>query len=149
MSYFPVYLSSADENAEFRHNGISNEIRKFSWEMARERRPTRRVILIYDLIVSRNIAHLPFLIMIFFLFHWPMFFAAHTHLITRDMLPLPYATKENYKVILYRLADCDPEKVSVSDPLSTIILLYRPVDSLFIVLCSVCEFLLFRFLQFS
>lgn len=32
----------------------------------------------------------------------------------RDMLPLPYATKENYKVILYRLADCDPEKVSVS-----------------------------------
>lgn len=30
------------------------------------------------------------------------------------MLPLPYATKENYKVILYRLADCDPEKVSVS-----------------------------------
>lgn len=39
------------------------------------------------------------------------FFRAHTH---RDMLPLPYATKENYKVILYRLADCDPEKVSVS-----------------------------------
>lgn len=28
------------------------------------------------------------------------------------MLPLPYATKDNYKVILYRLADTDPDKVS-------------------------------------
>lgn len=28
----------------------------------------------------------------------------------RDMLPLPYATKDNYKVILYRLADADQDK---------------------------------------
>lgn len=30
----------------------------------------------------------------------------------RDMIPLPYATKENYKVMLYRLADTTLEKVS-------------------------------------
>lgn len=28
------------------------------------------------------------------------------------MLPLPYATKENYKVLLYRLADLNADKVS-------------------------------------
>lgn len=27
------------------------------------------------------------------------------------MLPLPYATKENYKVVLYRLCDSDADKV--------------------------------------
>lgn len=27
------------------------------------------------------------------------------------MIPLPYATKENYKIMLYRLADTDPDKV--------------------------------------
>lgn len=33
------------------------------------------------------------------------------YMCNRDMLPLPYATKENYKVLLYRLADLDPDKV--------------------------------------
>lgn len=27
------------------------------------------------------------------------------------MIPLPYATKDNYKVMLYRLCDVNPEKV--------------------------------------
>lgn len=31
--------------------------------------------------------------------------------INRDMIPLPYATKENYKVMFYRLCDTDVEKV--------------------------------------
>lgn len=31
--------------------------------------------------------------------------------INRDMIPLPYATKENYKVMFYRLCDIDVEKV--------------------------------------
>lgn len=29
----------------------------------------------------------------------------------RDMIPLPYATKENYKIMLYRLCNTDAEKV--------------------------------------
>lgn len=33
------------------------------------------------------------------------------YMCNRDMLPLPYATKDNYKVLLYRLADLDPDKV--------------------------------------
>lgn len=29
------------------------------------------------------------------------------------MIPLPYATKENYKIMLYRLADTDADKVCI------------------------------------
>lgn len=34
--------------------------------------------------------------------------------ICSDMVPLPYATKENYKIMLYRLCDTDAEKVNKS-----------------------------------
>lgn len=35
-----------------------------------------------------------------------------SYILHSDMLPLPYATKENYKVLLYRLADLNADKVS-------------------------------------
>lgn len=42
----------------------------------------------------------------FFLFEFFTFFYCS------DMVPLPYATKENYKIMLYRLCDTDAEKVN-------------------------------------
>lgn len=38
------------------------------------------------------------------------------------MIPLPKTTKENYKVLLYRLADYDPSKVSTF--ISLLLLIY-------------------------
>lgn len=35
------------------------------------------------------------------------------------MVPLPKPTKENYKLFIYRLADCDPDKYNFIDSLKT------------------------------